>query len=65
MRYSITAHWRQKTDLDGEVKHFNPTILECDDRQDSFRIAYKLSATPGCHLVEIKDKETEDMLATL
>jgi hypothetical protein len=60
MRYVITANWKAKDDV-----HHNPTILECDDRQDAFRIGYMISMSPGCEIVEVRDKEAEDGLIGL
>jgi hypothetical protein len=60
MRFVITTHWK----ADGEV-HRNPTVVECDDRQDAFRIAQMISIriaqmismSRGFHYLEIRDKD--------
>jgi hypothetical protein len=52
MRFVITTHWK----ADGEV-HRNPTVVECDDRQDAFRIAQMISMSRGFHYLEIRDKD--------
>jgi hypothetical protein len=60
MRYVITANWKTEREGDseyGEFVHHNPTVVECDDRQDAFRIAQMISMSRGFHYLEIRDKD--------